>query len=81
MLLERFVAALAPQALAARVMVQRQDINQVSANVQGLIDSAATYDDVESFFRAMNEREIRQQGMRGKDCVVLSSIAPVCVCV
>ncbi|TAK95160.1 MAG: ATP-dependent helicase [Aquabacterium sp.] len=73
-LLERFVAALAPQALAARVMVQRQDIAQVSANVQGLIDSAATYDDVESFFRAMNEREIRQQGMRGKDCVVLSSI-------
>lgn len=73
-LLERFVAVLSPQTLAARVMVQRSDIAQVSANIQGLIASAATYDHVESFFRAMNEREIRQQGMRGKDCVVLSSI-------
>lgn len=74
LLLERFVRALSPQLLAERVMVQARDIAQVGANIQGLIDSAATYDHVESFFRAMNEREIRQQGMRGKDCVLLSSI-------
>ncbi|MDE2592811.1 MAG: ATP-dependent helicase [Burkholderiales bacterium] len=73
-LLDRFVQALAPQSLAARVMVQASDIEQVSANIQGLIASAATYDNVASFFRAMNEREIRQQAMRGRDCVVLSSI-------
>lgn len=73
-LLERFVHALSPHTLAARVMVQASDIAQVGANIQGLIDSAATFDNVESFFRAMNAREIRQQGMRGKDCVLLSSI-------
>lgn len=73
-LLDRFVQALSPQTLAARVMVQTSDIEQVSANIQGLIASAATFDNVASFFRAMNEREIRQQAMRGKDCVVLSSI-------
>jgi len=73
-LLHRFVQALDPQGLAARVMVRASDIEQVSANIRGLIQSAATFDNVTSFFRAMNEREIRQQAMRGKDCVVLSSI-------
>jgi len=73
-LLHRFVQALDPQGLAARVMVRAGDIEQVSANIRGLIQSAATFDNVTSFFRAMNEREIRQQAMRGKDCVVLSSI-------
>lgn len=74
LLLERFVNALSPKTLAARVMVRAADIEQVSANIQGLIASAATFDDVTAFFRAMNQREIRQQGMRGKDRVVLSSI-------
>jgi len=73
-LLARFVEALKPQRLAARVMVRADDIEQVRANVQGLVKSAATFDNVTSFFRAMNEREIRLQSMRGKDCVVLSSI-------
>ncbi len=73
-LMDRFVRALAPRELAARVMVLADDIAQVDANVQGLIASAATYDHVPSFFRAMNEREIRQQHMRDKDCIVLSSI-------
>lgn len=73
-LMERFVQALAPQQLAARVMVRTDDIAQVSANIQGLIQSAATFDNVESFFRAMNAREVRQKAMRSKHCVVLSSI-------
>ncbi|MDO9004745.1 MAG: ATP-dependent helicase [Aquabacterium sp.] len=73
-LIERFVQALMPQQLAARVMVRTDDIAQVSANIQGLIQSAATFDNVESFFRAMNAREVRQKAMRSKQCVVLSSI-------
>jgi DNA helicase-2/ATP-dependent DNA helicase PcrA len=73
-LMERFIQALAPQQLAARVMVRTDDIAQVSANIQGLIQSAATFDNVESFFRAMNAREVRQKSMRSKHCVVLSSI-------
>jgi DNA helicase-2/ATP-dependent DNA helicase PcrA len=73
-LLAHFTEALMPHRLAARVMVRTEDIDQVGANIQGLIASAATYDNVESFFRAMNAREIRQRGMRGKDCLVLSSI-------
>ncbi|MBA4108247.1 MAG: hypothetical protein C0487_01440 [Leptothrix sp. (in: Bacteria)] len=73
-LMERFVQALAPQQLAARVMVRSDDIAQVGANIQGLIQSAATFDNVESFFRAMNAREVRQKAMRSKHCVVLSSI-------
>lgn len=73
-LLSQFAQTLKPRELAARVMVLSEDIEQVSANIEGLIQSAATYDSVTSFFRAMNEREVRQQAMRGKDCVVLSSI-------
>ncbi|MDO9237744.1 MAG: ATP-dependent helicase [Aquabacterium sp.] len=73
-LLHRFVQALNPQKLAARVMVCANDIEQVGANVRGLIQSASTYDNVTSFFRAMNEREVRQKAMHGKDCIVISSI-------
>jgi DNA helicase-2/ATP-dependent DNA helicase PcrA len=73
-LLDQFVQTLAPQELAARVMVLTADIEQVAANVRGLIASAQGFDNVASFFRAMNQREIRMQAMRGKDCIVLSSI-------
>jgi DNA helicase-2/ATP-dependent DNA helicase PcrA len=73
-LLAHFTDALMPHRLAARVMVRADDIDQVEANIKGLVASAATYDNVESFFRAMNAREVRQRGMRGKDCAVLSSI-------
>lgn len=73
-LLKPFTEALDPQRLAARVMVRSEDIEQVKANIQGLMASAATFDSIESFFRAMNSRELRQQAMRGKDRVVLSSI-------
>jgi DNA helicase-2/ATP-dependent DNA helicase PcrA len=73
-LLHRFVQALQPPQLAARVMVRAADIDQVSANIQGLIQSASTFDNVESFFRAMNAREVRQKAMRSKHCVVVSSI-------
>lgn len=73
-LLARFTEALMPQRLAARVMVRADDIEQVEANIRGLAASSAGFDDLDAFFRAMNEREVRQRGMRGKDCVLLSSI-------
>lgn len=73
-LMRRFVQALAPQRLAARVLVRAEDIEQVAANIRGLVQSAATFDNVESFFRAMNDREVRQKSMRDKHCVLLSSI-------
>jgi DNA helicase-2/ATP-dependent DNA helicase PcrA len=73
-LLARFTQALAPQALAARVMVRAEDIEQVAANIAGLVDSARGYDNVASFFRGMNARELRHHGMRARHCVVLSSI-------
>jgi DNA helicase-2/ATP-dependent DNA helicase PcrA len=73
-LLQGFVRALEPQRLARRVMVRAADIAQVSAHIQGLIDSAATFDNVESFFRAMNLREVRHQAMRKQDCIWLASI-------
>ena len=73
-LMRRFVQVLAPQRLAARVMVRTSDIEQVAANIRGLIESAATFDNVASFFRAMNEREVRHKAMRAERCVLLSSI-------
>lgn len=73
-LLQGFVRALEPQRLARRVMVRTADIAQVGAHIQGLIDSAATFDNVESFFRAMNLREVRHQAMRKQDCIWLASI-------
>lgn len=73
-LLSHFTEVLQPHRLAARVMVRAEDIEQVSANIQGLIASADTYDNVASFFRAMNSREVRQRGMRSKDVLLLSSI-------
>ena len=74
LLMERFTRVLSPQRLAARVMVRADDIEQVSANIRGLIESAATFDNVESFFRAMNAREVRHKAMRSQHCVLLSSI-------
>jgi DNA helicase-2/ATP-dependent DNA helicase PcrA len=74
LLMERFTRVLAPQRLAARVMVRADDIDQVSANIRGLIQSAGTFDNVESFFRAMNAREVRHKAMRSQHCVLLSSI-------
>ncbi|MDE2402383.1 MAG: ATP-dependent helicase [Burkholderiales bacterium] len=74
LLLNRFTEALKPQQLAARVLVQSDAIEQVGANIQGLIQSASTFDNVESFFRAMNAREVRQKSMRSKHCIVISSI-------
>lgn len=73
-LLRRFVRVLQPAALAARVMVRRQDIAQVAANIEGLIQSAATFDHLTAFFRAMIERERRQQAMKPQHCILLSSI-------
>lgn len=74
LLLDRFTQALAPQQLAARVMVRAADIEQVGANIRGLVQSAGTYDNVASFFRAMNQREVRHRHMNDKRCVVVSSI-------
>jgi DNA helicase-2/ATP-dependent DNA helicase PcrA len=73
-LLTHFLQALQPHQLAARVMVRTPDIEQVAANMAGLVRSAATFDNLESFFRATNAREIRQQAMKGQNCIVLSSI-------
>ena len=70
----RFVRALQPQRLAARTMVRKQDIEQVIGNLEGLIRSATGYDHLTSFFRAMNEREMRQHGMPRKHALLLSSI-------
>jgi DNA helicase II / ATP-dependent DNA helicase PcrA len=72
--LARFVNALQPQQLAARVLVHTFSAAQAQANIQGLVASAASYLSVASFFAEMNERELRQAAMRGKDCIVLSSI-------
>jgi len=66
-----------PHDLATRVLVRADDVDQVEANIRGLIRSAATFDNVESFFRAMNGREMRHKAMRSKDCVVLASIEAV----
>lgn len=70
----RFVRVLQPQRLAARMMVRKQDIEQVIGNLEGLIQSAAGYDHLTSYFRAMNEREMRQHGMPKKHALLLSSI-------
>ena len=43
-------------------------------NIEGLIQSASGYDHLTSFFRAMNEREVRQQGMPKKHALLISSI-------
>jgi DNA helicase-2/ATP-dependent DNA helicase PcrA len=71
---ERLLRALKPVELAQGVLVRREDIDQVRANVEHLLNSARGYDHLASFCRGLNEREIRQHGMRGKDRVMLSSI-------
>lgn len=70
----RFVRVLQPQRLAARMMVRKQDIAQVVGNIEGLIQSASGFDHLTSFFRAMNEREVRQHGMPKKHALLISSI-------
>ena len=70
----RFMRVLQPQALAERVLVRSQDIAQVVGNIEGLIRSAHGFDHLTSFFRAMNERELRQQAMKAQHCLLLSSI-------
>ena len=70
----RFVRVLQPQALAERVLVRSQDIAQVVGNIEGLIRSAHGFDHLTAFFRAMNERELRQQAMKAQRCLLLSSI-------
>ena len=74
LLQRRFVRVLQPQALAERVLVRTQDIAQVVGNIEGLIRSAHGFDHLTSFFRAMNERELRQQAMKAQHCLLLSSI-------
>ena len=70
----RFVRVLQPQRLAERMMVRQRDIAQVVGNIEGLIQSAAGYDHLTSFFRAMNEREVRQHGMNPRQSLLISSI-------
>jgi len=73
-LLQGFANALQPHVLAARVMVRAADIEQVTANVKGLIASAQGYTHIDSFFNEMNNRELRLQAMRNQHSIVLSSI-------
>ncbi len=76
-LLQQFLQVLNPHRLAEKVMVRGADIAQVEANLQGLIRSAAGFDSVEAFLRGLNERELRQHGMRSKDRVLLAGIEAV----
>ncbi len=72
--MDDFVAALQPRELASRLLVRQQDIVQVEANIASLIASAGGFDNTASFFRAMNEREIRRMAMQPQRCVLISSI-------
>lgn len=74
MVMDGFVAALRPRELASRLLVRQQDIAQVEANITSLIASAGGFDNTASFFRAMNEREIRRLAMNPQRCVLISSI-------
>lgn len=72
--MDEFVAALRPRELASRLLVRQQDIAQVEDNITSLIASAGSFDNTASFFRAMNEREIRRLAMNPQRCVLISSI-------
>ena len=76
-LLQHFLQVLNPHRLAEKVMVRAADVAQVEANLQGLVRSAAGFDSVEAFLRGINERELRQHGMRSKDRVLLAGIEAV----
>jgi DNA helicase-2/ATP-dependent DNA helicase PcrA len=64
--LPNFLAALDPQRLASLVMVRRGDIDQVVANIESFLNSAALLEqDADAFVRVSNERDLRRNGMRG----------------
>lgn len=74
-LLGRMFGALDLRSLAGRVLVEKSRVDQVSANVAGLLESAQAYPSAGAFFEALNEFEARQRaGARARHRIVVSSI-------
>lgn len=70
----RFVAVLQPHQLAARVLVCREDIDQLEQNVAQLVGLIEAEGTLEALFRVMHEQATRQRQMEGRNAVVLASI-------
>lgn len=76
--LHHFLHALSPRQVATQVLVRSQDVNQAVSNIESLLASATAFDqDADAFVRVMNERDLRRNGMRSRDRVLLASIEAV----
>lgn len=69
-----FVAALQPHALAARVLVCRDDIEQLEHNIAQLVGLVEGEGSPGALFRVMHEQAARQRRMEGRNPIVLASI-------
>ncbi|MBT9456323.1 MAG: ATP-dependent helicase [Burkholderiaceae bacterium] len=70
----RFVAVLQPHQLAARVLVCREDIDQLEQNVAQLVGLVESEGTLEALFRVMHEQAMRQRQLEGRNAVILASI-------
>ena len=69
-----FMAALDAPALARRVRVCTDDVQQFSANIEALAQVSVAFDSAQALFRALNSWTLRLSAMRPSDCIRLSSI-------
>ncbi len=71
---QAFLAALDAPALAQRVRVNAQDVQQFSANLAALAQTATGFEGAQALSRALNSWSLRLGAMRPSDCVLISSI-------
>jgi len=72
--LTKVIAALDPQYLASRALVQVARVREVTGNIAGLLASASDYETAHDYFVALNKFEVRQRNLKAKESIVLSSI-------
>jgi DNA helicase-2/ATP-dependent DNA helicase PcrA len=72
--LRTIIEALDPQHLASHALVEAARIQQVMGNIRGLLASASTHASLGDFFATLNEFEVRQNNLKTKESIVLSSV-------
>lgn len=72
--LRAIIEALDLQHLASNALVESARIRQVMSNIAGLLASASAHDSPATFFSALNGFEVRQDSLKTKESILLSSV-------
>ncbi len=72
--LRTIIKALDPHYLATHALVEAAGIRQVAQNIDALLTFADGYESHDEFFATLNGFELRQEALKAKDSVVLSSV-------